>query len=213
MRFGRNVVRTLFEYYRFTNVLAVPMYAAPLRTRRKGRAKTHRERGRSRRRISPDVQPRPTTTRENAPISYNDLFIRGYESGSSADASPNRYATAGYNQQSRRPLRAPHDDQFSLLTIQASKFSQLDFSNEFRLPKLRHITTNHASLAPTKPRLDTNNINQQQYASTLAAAGDKINVVAPKSYVSIIDFNQITRGGLDRATQRGNEKRLVGKHK
>lgn len=203
MRFGRNVVRSLFEYYRFTNVLVVPMYTE-LRTRRKGRPKTHRERGRSRRRISPNIQPRPKTTRENAPISYNDLFIRDYESGSSAEASPVRYA--GYNH-SRRA--APNQsnlsihDQFSLLTIQTSKFSQLEFSNEFRLPKLRPFT-NKSYGSTIQPAIDTIN------ASSLTT--DKINVVIPKPYLSIIDFNQITRGGLDRATQRCNEKRL-GKYK
>lgn len=201
MRFGRNVVRSLFEYYRFTNVLAVPMYTQ-VRSRRKGRPKTHKERGRSRRRISPNVQPRPKTTRENAPISYNDLFIRGYDSGSSLEASPVRYD--GYNQ-CRRTTKSTHlsnHDQFSLLTIQASKFSQLDFTNEFRLPKLRQITstTAYGSSIHTNTRHETLN------ATVLPA--DKINIVTPKPYLSIIDFNQITRGGLDRATQRCNEKRL-----
>lgn len=200
MRFGRNVVRSLFEYYRFTNVLAVPMYTQ-LRTRRKGRPKTHRERGRSRRRISPNVQPRPKTTRENAPISYNDLFIRGYDSGSSVEASPVRYA--GYNQsrQSTKNTHAYNQDQFSLLTIQASKFSQLDFSNEFRLPKLNQSKNiSYAPIIQPNTRFETIN--------PTSLVNDKINVVTPKPYLSIIDFNQITRGGLDRATQKSNEKRL-----
>lgn len=199
MRFGRNVVRSLFEYYRFTSVLAIPMYTQ-LSTHRKGRPKTHRERGRSRRRISPTVQPRPKTTRENAPISYNDLFIRGYDSGSSVEASPVRYAH--YNQGRRTTKTTTHlanQDQFSLLTIQESKFSQLDFTNEFRLPKLRQITK------PPNTRPDTIN-------NATSLGSDKMNIVTPKPYLSIIDFNQITRGGLERATQRCNEKRL-GKHK
>lgn len=64
MRFGRNVTRTIFEYYRFTNVLAIPLMTEihP----RKGRPKTHRPRGRSR--VKQEVKLRPKTTRINAPI-------------------------------------------------------------------------------------------------------------------------------------------------
>lgn len=202
MRFGRNVVRTLFEYYRFTSVLAIPM-STQLRTRRKGRPKTHGGRGRSRRRrISPDIQPRPKTTREHAPISYNDLYIRGYESGSSPEASPVRNAAGGhqgrgFGARQSKNIYMSNPDQFSVLTLPTSKFSQFDYSNEFRLPKLQ----------PTTHAMGGSGMHQE---TTLAQ--DKMNVVTPKPYLSIIDFNQITRGGLERATQRCIDKRL-GKHK
>lgn len=187
MRFGRNVARTIFEYYRFTNVLVIPMYTE-LSTR-KGRPKTHRPR--TRRRISPEVKPRPKTTRTNAPISYNDLSIR-YESCSSNEGSPVRYGGHhGYGFGTRQTGNIyMNNDQFSLLAIQASKFNQLDFSSEFKsLPKIKTAQT----------------------VSSHMRTIDTTVTVAPKPCLSIIDFNQITRGGLEKATRRSDEAKGKGK--
>lgn len=200
MRFGRNVGRTFFEYYRFTNVLVVPMLA-DLKITRKGRPKTHRSR--TRRRLKPDVRPRPRTTREHAPINYMDLGMQ-YESSSSNEGSPVRYgfgARGNANIYMNMNLFASagdggRHDQFSLINIQSSKFDSLDFTtNEFKqmnLPKGGKQLSTMADTGIGDP------------ASVLTAPTRLFNDVttvniAPKPYLSIIDFNQLTRGGLERA--------------
>lgn len=185
MRFGRNVTRTIFEYYRFTNVLAIPLMTEI--NPRKGRPKTHRPRGRSR--VKQEVKLRPKTTRINAPISYTDLSIR-YDSESSNDGSPIRYGQYGYGFGTRSSGNIyMNHDQFSLLAIQSSKFNNLDFSNEFKGPALPKI---HATVTTT-----TNYIKN----------GCETLNVPPKPCLSIIDFNQLTRGGLEQATKKFNEEK------
>lgn len=213
MRFGRNVARTLFEYYRFTNVLLVPLYvqltAAAGGSHRRGRPRTHHGRSRTRY-ISPDLRPRPRTTRAHAPIAYTDLCMRidgghgGYDGDSdpllsSPDASPVRAPAVricgGFGARSQGNIymqqqqqQPPLPDQFSLLAIQAAKFSQLDFgqpppASEMRLPRIRFAA---------------------DATSTVGGVyhTEKMSVAVPKPSLSIIDFNQITRGGLERATKR-----------
>lgn len=202
MRFGRNVGRTFFEYYRFTNVLPAPMLAE-LKTSRKGRPKTHRSR--SRRRVKPDVRPRPRTTREYAPINYMDLGMHCYESSTSNEGSPVRYGfgsrgNANIYMNMNLYANDARPDQFSLINIQSSKFDNLDFTtNEFRQMNLPKGGSNKQSLmtgagggggggaasvltAPTRLFNDVTTVN-----------------IAPKPYLSIIDFNQLTRGGLEQA--------------
>lgn len=72
-------------------------------------------------------------------------------------------------------------DQFSLLTIQSSKFNNLDFQNEYKL----------SSKLPDKPRMSTH----------MRTKSPEVLNVPPKPYLSIIDFNQLTRGGLEEATK------------
>lgn len=185
MRFGRNFTRTIFEYYRFTNVLAIPLQTEihP----RKGRPKTHRPRGRSR--VKQEVKLRPKTTRINAPISYTDLSIR-YDSESSNDGSPIRYGQYGYGFGTRSSGNIyMNHDQFSLMAIQASKFNNLDFSNEFKGPAV--LPRIHAAVAAT---------------AQCSIKNETFNV-PPKPCLSIIDFNQLTRGGLEQATKKFNEEK------
>lgn len=157
---------------------------------RKGRPKTHRPR--VRRRISPDIRARPKTTRTNAPISYNDLSIR-YDSCSSNEGSPIRYGGHhGYGFGTRQTGNIyMNNDQFSLLAIQSSKFNNLDFSNEFKAQVFPKIKTAMATSSHMRT-IDTVS-------------------VPPKPCLSIIDFNQITRGGLDQATKRYNESKAKAK--
>lgn len=198
MRFGRNVARTFFEYYRFTNVLIIPITMEI--GSRKGRPKTHRPRGRSR--LRNEIKVRPKTTRTNAPISYTDLSIR-YDSSTSNEGSPIRYGQGhyGYGFGSRPTGNIyMNQDQFSLLAIQSSKFNNLDFSNEFKstttdLPRLsqqqQQSSNNHHPFALGRSR-----------EPTTAALN-----IPPKPYLSIIDFNQLTRGGLERAQKRLDERK------
>lgn len=130
MRYGRNIVRTLLQYYRFTNVLSIPMINE-LKSK-KQRPKTHRSRSRVRQ--SNVIKLRPKTTRAYAPISYNDLELLRDNSSTSNECSPNR---SGFGSRLTRNIyldvNALPDryklDQYSLLSIQASKFKHLDFSN------------------------------------------------------------------------------------
>lgn len=201
MRFGRNIARTFLEYYRFTNILNIPM-VSELKPR-KGRPKTHRSR--NRRRVKPDVKPRPRTTRTNAPISYTDLGIN-YDSSTSNEGSPVRYGFGSRGNANIYMNVLPQDtklDQFSLIAIQSSKFNSLAFTtNEFRQMSLPKPTT-----PASKQQNQLMASNKDGAVSVLTAPTRLFNDVttvniAPKPYLSIIDFNQLTRGGLERATAR-----------
>ncbi|XP_055604992.1 cytosolic carboxypeptidase 6 [Uranotaenia lowii] len=170
MRIGRNLARSILEYYRFTNVLPIPP-VDELRPR-KGRPRTHRPRGRSKTRS--EVHVRPRTVRTHAPISYTDLSIC-YDSSTSNEGSPVRYMYSNYGGFRMRALGPP--DQYSLSSIQAARFSNLDFSSDYRFkvpPKIKMIPE------PKMPPIEIVN-------------------VPPKPCLTIIDFNLLTRGGLDEA--------------
>lgn len=126
-----------------------------------------------------------------------------YESSTSNEGSPVRYgfgargnANIYMNANMFVPIADGKPDQFSLLNIQSSKFDNLEFTtNEFRqmnLPKgnkQQRLMTGAGDAGP---------------ASVLTAPTRLFNDVttvniAPKPYLSIIDFNQLTRGGLEQA--------------
>lgn len=155
---------------------------------KKGRPKTHRHR--SRVRIDHVVKPRPKTTRVYAPISYTELGLHCDNSSTSNEGSPTR---SGFGARSTGNIYMDHHgeyqkhDQYSLLAIQASKFSNLEFTTN----ELKQLTLPR-SLKGTNPE---------------TSDGDCVTVsVAPKPSLSIIDFNQLTRGGLELA--RRNEKQM-----
>lgn len=180
MRFGRNIARSLLQYYRFTNVLSIPLIG-DLKSK-KQRPKTHRSRSRVRQ--SHIIKPRPKSTRAYAPISYNDLELLRDNSSTSNECSPTR---SGFGSRLNKNIylditSIPDNykpDQYSLLSIQASKFKHLDF--------------NDSKGMKTKTTIDSEKIN-------IANNSDEILVnVPPKPSLSIIDFNQLTRGGLEQA--------------
>lgn len=180
MRFGRNIIRTLLEYYRFTNVLGVPI-TTEIRSR-KGRPKTHRSRSRKRRDYI--SKPRPKTTREYAPISYTDLTMHYDYSSTSNENSPTR---SGFGVRSTGNLHIDinhsdihhsQQDRYSLVNIRTAKFNNLDFPPI----ELKNCTKNIRKRSPI-----TNRINELTIS------------IAPKPSLSIIDFNQLTRGGLEQA--------------
>lgn len=222
MRFGRNVARTFFEYYRFTNVLNIPM-VAELKPPRKGRPRTHRSR--TRRRVKPDVNPRPRTTRTYAPISYTDLGMQ-YDSSTSNEGSPVRYGFGSRGNANIYMNLLPQDtrpDQFSLINIQSSKFDNLDFTtNEFRQMYLPKGDTDGGGGDGGTKQLMSSAVAAVATAAAAAASvltaptrlfNDVTTVnIAPKPYLSIIDFNQLTRGGLERATA-SKSTTIAGQHK
>lgn len=176
MKVGRNLARSLLEYYRFTNILPIPLLTeVPATTKRKGRPKTHL----IRRKIKNIYPTRPKTTRENAPINYTDLSIY-YDSDESGDPSPARYPFHSHFMLQHRRLRylQSQQEQFSLSTL---KFENLELS-----PKQKRKATSMISEAVTSK------------AETLSTP--------PKAYVSVIDFNLLTRGGLEEAISKSPEK-------
>lgn len=158
---------------------------------KKQRPKTHRSRSRIRRKHSP--KPRPKSTRERAPISYTDLELQRDSSITSNEGSPTRSGFGSrVNKNIYFDVNAANDvhknDQYSLLSIQASKFNNLEFGELKPSKKL-------------KPQTEEKIISNKLKMDPLIIS------VPPKPSLTIIDFNQITRGGLDEAKRSKSQKR------
>lgn len=177
MKVGRNLARALLEYYRFTSILPIPPLNEIL-SKRKGRPKTHRPS-----RKFKNIYPlRPKTTRENAPINYTDLSIY-YDSDTSVEySSPARYPFHSNFMLQHHRLRYHqcHQDPFSLSTL---KLGNLELSPKSKKKK--------------KPK--------SVVSDPSASRGDQEGT-PPKPYLSIIDFNMLTRGGLEEARGKSPEK-------
>lgn len=177
MKVGRNLARALLEYYRFTSILPIPPLNEIL-TKRKGRPKSHRPN-----RKFKNIYPlRPKTTRENAPINYTDLSIY-YDSDTSVEySSPARYPFHSHFMLQHNRLRY-HQSNLDPFSCSSLKLGNLELS-----PK---------------------NKRKKKPASTMAESlPSKLEMVTlvPKPYLSIVDFNMLTRGGLEEATSKSPEK-------
>lgn len=182
MKIGRNFARSILEYYRFTNIIAIPMLQDV--KQRKGRPKSHRPH----KKFLNIYPTRPRTTRENAPISYTDLSIY-YDSDAEAETYPARFPFHSnfMMQHSRlRYFQASQDHPFS---VPSSKF-------ENQSPKSRR-----------KKKKGTSTISGESSGSPLLKSQPDVTfTLAPKPYLSIIDFNMLTRGGLDEAVAKSPER-------
>ncbi|KAM8706313.1 hypothetical protein ACLKA7_010570 [Drosophila subpalustris] len=178
-RVGRNLTRTLLQYYRFINVLPVPLVSEMrLQGKRRGRPRTHHSRSRSRTRY--EVKPRAKTTRCHAPISYNNLSIC-YDSGGGVSSDEGGYSPT-------RPVPiAPGSSTFS------------GYRN------YRRAATANASCALHDQYSlglgDHGGSRSKRAAAAAAPLTIELPVppgvsVPPKPYLSIIDLNQLTRGSL-----------------
>lgn len=148
-----------------------------IHTRTKNRPKTHLPREKTRRVY--EVQMRPKTTRNYAPISYNDLSIC-YESVSSDEAcSPIRQSFLA----SRRNVlpKLSNADHYSMMSIKSSKFDKLMFTETDQRNKI------NPSKSYFSPYHNSELDQEEAY------------VVNSKQYLSIIDFNQLTRTSIDKA--------------
>lgn len=171
---GRNIARTLLQYYRFINVLHVPMVSEII-TKRKVRSKTNLPKSNSK--IHFAIPVRPKTTRNYAPISYNDLSIC-YECISSDEAcSPIRQSFV--NRTNILP-KLPNPDNLSMMSIKSSKFDKLILIEAEQ--KLRTITNKNDFSGCQNSDLD----QEEAYIGT-------------KQYLSIIDFNKLTRSSIEKA--------------
>lgn len=177
MKVGRNLARSLLEYYRFTSILPIPPLNE-IMCKRKGRPKTNRPN----RKFKNIYSNRPKTTRENAPINYTDLSIY-YDSDTSAEYSlPARYPFhSNFMLQHSRLRCTQTNDPFSISCL---KLGNLDLSPKAKR-KQQPPKSVVSEISPTKSEV--------------------INT-PPKPYLSIIDFNMLTRGGLDEATNKSPEK-------
>lgn len=164
---------------------------------KKHRPKTHRSRSRIRRKHSP--KPRPKSTRERAPISYTDLELQRDSSITSNEGSPTR---SGFGSRANRNIyfdvNAASDvlkrDQYSLLTIQALPFNNLEFSE---------LQSSNKFKSQTEEKCISNKLKMDPL----------IISVPPKPSLTIIDFNQLTRGGLDEAKRSKSQKRTKPFHR
>lgn len=167
------------EYYRFTNILPIPPLTE-ISSKRKGRPKTQK----IRRKIKNIYPTRPKTTRAEAPINYKDLSIY-YDSDDSGDfqSSPARYPFHSHFMLQHKRLRyfQALQDPFSLSAL---KIGNLELSPKHKR-KSKAVSTISEGALPAK-------------AETYVAQ--------TKPYVSVIDFNLLTRGGLDEATSKSPEK-------
>lgn len=156
---------------------------------KKQRPKTHRSRSRNRQvRV---VKPRPTTTRINAPISYTDLELMRDPSSTSNEGSPIR---SGFGARANRNIYFDaHPEQYSLLAIQSSKFNNLEFGD-------------------VKPAKSSKSLGDDR-SSTLKFSDTAPTTVPTKPSLSIIDFNQLTRGGLEQAKRSESQSRTRQKGK
>ncbi|SPP80894.1 blast:Cytosolic carboxypeptidase 6 [Drosophila guanche] len=179
-RVGRNLARTLLQYYRFINILPVPL-VTEVRGKRRGRLRNQHSRSRSKTRY--EVKPRPKTPRCHAPISYNNLSIcydsGGGGGGGSSDEggfSPVRPLAPGsssfsgcrnYRRAATATCPAAHD-QYSCYSLGALKTGS-DHGGAIGQGKRSARVTIELPLPVNVP---------------------------PKPYLSIIDLNQLTRGSL-----------------
>lgn len=155
---------------------------------KKQRPRTHRSRSRVRQMHI--ANPRPKTTRVHAPISYTDLELLRDGSSTSNEGSPIR---SGFGARATRNVYFDaHPDQYSLLSIQASKFNQLEFG-EIKKPKSNKSIVDDRS-------------------STMKFS-EISGPVSGKPCLSIIDFNQLTRGGLEQAKRSESQSRSRQKAK
>lgn len=175
MKVGRNLARSLLEYYRFTSILPIPPLNEIL-SKRKGRPKTHRQT-----RKFKNIYPlRPKTTRENAPINYTDLSIY-YDSDTSVEySSPARYPFHSHFMLQHHRLRQAHLDPLSMSSF---KLGNLELSSKNKKKKKPTLTVSET----LPPKLE-------------------VVTMPAKPYLSIIDFNMLTRGGLEEATAKSPEK-------
>lgn len=177
MKVGRNLARSLLEYYRFTSILPIPPLNEIL-SKRKGRPKSHRPN-----RKFKNIYPlRPKTTRENAPINYTDLSIY-YDSDTSAEySSPARYPFHSHFMLQHTRLRY-HQSNLDPFTLSSLRIGNLELSPKNKKKKKLALAISESS--PSKSEV--------------------VNT-PPKPYLSIIDFNMLTRGGLEEATSKSPEK-------
>jgi cytosolic carboxypeptidase protein 6 len=188
MKIGRNLARSILEYYRFTNILAIPIFKD---VKRKGRPKSHRPQ----RKFQNIYPSRPKTTRENAPISYTDLSIY-YDSDTSADyTSPARYPFHSHFMLQHNRLRyfQTQTQQQDPCTMTSQKLSNLELS-----PK-----------AKRKEKHPTSTVSGE---STLPPKHQDTFTLATKPYLSIIDFNMLTRGGLEEAVANKSPEKVCPHH-
>lgn len=173
-RVGRNLTRTLLQYYRFINVLPVPLVSEMrVQGKRRGRTRTHHSRSRARY----EVKPRPKTTRCHAPIAYTNLSIC-YDSAGGGGVSSDE---GGYSPVRPLPI-APGSSTFSgYRNYRRAATASCAAHDQYSVVHGDHGGASRSKRSAAAPPL----IELPPGVS-----------VPPKPYLSIIDLNQLTRGSL-----------------
>ncbi|EDV30487.2 uncharacterized protein Dana_GF22916 [Drosophila ananassae] len=182
-RVGRNLARTLLQYYRFINILPMPI-VTEVRGKRRGRNR-HAHHSRSRSKTRYEVKPRPKTPRCHAPIAYTNLSIC-YDSGGGGGSSDE----GGFSPV--RPI-APGSSCFS----GCRNYRRAATASSFLTPG--HDQYSPFSLGAIKAGSDQGGgaagMRSKKPATVTIELPTPVNV-PPKPYLSIIDLNQLTRGSL-----------------
>ncbi|XP_017131540.1 cytosolic carboxypeptidase 6 isoform X2 [Drosophila elegans] len=187
-RVGRNLARTLLQYYRFINILPMPI-VTEVRGKRRGRNR-HAHHSRSRSKTRYEVKPRPKTPRCHAPIAYTNLSIC-YDSGGGGGGGGGGGSSDEGGFSPARPL-APGSSCFSgyrnyrrAATASCSQHPGHDQYSPFALGALK-TGSDHGGGGVVKGK---------RSAAVTIEVPLPVNV-PPKPYLSIIDLNQLTRGSL-----------------
>ncbi|XP_060645962.1 cytosolic carboxypeptidase 6 isoform X1 [Drosophila nasuta] len=178
-RVGRNLTRTLLQYYRFINVLPMPLVSEMrLQGKRRGRPRTHHSRSRSRTRY--EVKPRAKTTRCHAPISYTNLSIC-YDSAGGVSSDEGGYSPT-------RPMNiAPGSSSFSgYRNYRRAATANCALHDQYSLGVCEH--QGGAGVGSRSKRGAAPLTMEMPVPPGVS--------VPPKPYLSIIDLNQLTRGSL-----------------
>lgn len=175
MKIGRNLARSILEYYRFTNILPIPPLKEIL-CKRKGRSKNKNQK----RKFRYELKPRSKSSRPYAPINYTDLSIY-CESDTSNEGSPSRH---------------PYHSNYLVYQNRLHRYNNL---TDHSLPSLKSLNRESDSeIYQTKKSKKKKALSTLSDLTGTTTKLDMINT-PPKPYLSIIDFNLLTRGGLEEA--------------
>lgn len=199
-RCGRNLARTFLHYYRFINVLPMPL-TKEIKSGKKRRSKS-RHQSRSRRHQRYVVEPRPTTTRSYAPISYTNLSICYDDSGGSSILDSSYTPLRNYRMAPGSSHFSGHQKTFMPTTVALTSYPPL---NDQYLSFLRLRGTGHHDYYSTSG-FGSSHYQQARQRSThsmerhrpqTSAGTDQVAItVPPRPYLSIIDLNQLTKGSF-----------------
>lgn len=188
MKIGRNLARSLLEYYRFTNILPIPPLKEIL-CKRKGRSKNKNQR----RKFRYELKPRSKSSRPYAPINYTDLSIY-CDSDTSCELSP---------------IRSSYQRNF---VAYQNRLNRYNFLTDLSLPCLKTLGRESDS-----EFIEARKIKKKKALSTLSdltGATSKVEIIntPPKPYLSIIDFNLLCRGSLEEAASVNKLEKVCSRH-
>ena len=190
---GRNIARTYLDYYRATGVIPANL-PAPVST-----SPEPRRRARSSRSPSSRPRSRPRTTRGQAVLHLHELTA-------SADRGPSSSSDGGEGSPVRLAPPSPPGQHF-----QATRRRSAALIHYRQLPAPGSELPVSAGLKSLAGRKVGGGGVVCRSASVIATRPQPQPPAPPR--LAIIDFNKLTRGGLDQATGRGRGRGSRGRGK